>query len=227
MTTNSVLTPSQISSIYSKRAKHYDKTVRVYNLFGMTLERWRRMAVESLGLRPGDTVVDIACGTGLNFPLFQKKIGPEGKIIGVDMTQAMLDQAAARIEANDWGNVELVRSKADEFEFPTDIDAVFTSYALTLIPEYDEIIKRAARALPEGARFVNLDMKIADSWMSIFAPLLTFLLVRPYAGTLEMGRRRHPWKSVENYMDRVSVRNLYFGFLYIVVGESRGVEERD
>ena len=53
----------------------------------------------ALGLRPGDTVVDIACGTGLNFPLLEEAIGPDGRIVGVDLTDAMLAQAQRRIES--------------------------------------------------------------------------------------------------------------------------------
>lgn len=227
MTTEGVLSHGRIEAIYTKRARRYEQSVLIYNLFGMRLERWRRVAVDSLGLKPGDTVVDLACGTGVNFPLIREKIGPEGRIIGVDLTQAMLDQAAARVKDRDWENVELVCSRGEDFEFPTGVDAVFTSYALTLMPEFDEIVRKAARALAPGGRFVNLDMKLAESWVSIFAPLLTSLIIRPYAGTLEMARRRQPWKSVEKYMDRVSMREFYFGFVYIVVGESRGASQSE
>jgi demethylmenaquinone methyltransferase/2-methoxy-6-polyprenyl-1,4-benzoquinol methylase len=52
----------------------------------------RKRAVRALNLQRGDTVVDIGCGTGLNFPLLQGAIGPEGTIVGVDLTDAMLSQ---------------------------------------------------------------------------------------------------------------------------------------
>jgi protein-L-isoaspartate O-methyltransferase len=55
--------------------------------------------VQALGLRAGSSVVDIACGTGLNFALIEKVIGPGGRIVGVDLTHAMLARAKDRIEA--------------------------------------------------------------------------------------------------------------------------------
>lgn len=76
------------------------------------------VAVEALHLQKGDTVVEIGCGTGLNFSLLQDRIGPQGRIIGVDMTDAMLDQARARIAKHDWDNVELIQCDAGDYEFP-------------------------------------------------------------------------------------------------------------
>ena len=76
---------------------------------GYPLRAQRRQAVKVLRLRPGDTVVDIACGTGQNFPLIERVIGPQGQIVGVDLTDAMLAQAQRRIERNGWTNIELVQ----------------------------------------------------------------------------------------------------------------------
>jgi demethylmenaquinone methyltransferase/2-methoxy-6-polyprenyl-1,4-benzoquinol methylase len=77
----------QMIDIYRQRAKDYDDS----GISG--LEPWRKEAVRTLNLKRGDRVVDIGCGTGLNFALLQEAVGPEGKIIGVDLTDAMLDQA--------------------------------------------------------------------------------------------------------------------------------------
>lgn len=75
--------------------RRYEKLAPVYELtLGERLyARARRRAVELLRLAPGATVVDIACGTGLNFPLIEERIGPAGALIGVDLTAAMLRRA--------------------------------------------------------------------------------------------------------------------------------------
>ena len=67
---------------YRKKAKHYDITSRLYPVPGYPQRGQRLRTVQALGLRAGDTVVDVACGTGLNFPMLEKAIGPGGRIIG-------------------------------------------------------------------------------------------------------------------------------------------------
>jgi len=101
----------EVTRAYRKRSSRYDRTVSLFNLFGpfgFNIPVWRCEAVRALDLQRGDTVVDIGCGTGLNFPLLQEAIGPEGRIIGVDLSDAMLAQAHRRAVENDWQNVELV-----------------------------------------------------------------------------------------------------------------------
>src|ERR1700712_1415570 len=83
-------TREHLIETYRKKAKHYDITSRFYPAPGYPQRAQRLGAVEALGLRPGDRVIDIACGTGLNFPLIEAAIGPDGRIVGVDLTDAML-----------------------------------------------------------------------------------------------------------------------------------------
>ncbi|HEX3307506.1 MAG TPA: methyltransferase domain-containing protein, partial [Streptosporangiaceae bacterium] len=105
-------TREHLIETYRKKAKHYDITSRLYPAPCYPQRTQRLRAVHALGLRPGDTVVDIACGTGLNFPLLEKVIGPGGRIVGVDLTDAMLARAQDRIKANGWSNVSLVQADA-------------------------------------------------------------------------------------------------------------------
>ena len=122
----------------------------------------RLRAVQALGLRAGDSVVEIACGTGLNYPLIEQAIGPSGRIVGVDLTDAMLAQAQDRIERNGWRNISLVHADAADFNFPTEVDAILSTYALTQIPECAEVIARGA-APSRGGRRVVLDLKVPDN----------------------------------------------------------------
>ena len=92
-------TREHLIETYRKKAKHYDITSRLYPAPGYPQRAQRLRAVQALGLRPGDTVIDIACGTGLNFPLLEKVVGPGGRIVGVDLTDAML----ARAQGSDRG----------------------------------------------------------------------------------------------------------------------------
>jgi ubiquinone/menaquinone biosynthesis C-methylase UbiE len=84
------------AAVYRRRARNYDLIANLYYLLGFREWRQRLLAVRELELKPGDTVVELGCGTGLNFGLFQKQIGPGGRIIGVDLSGEMLEQAARR-----------------------------------------------------------------------------------------------------------------------------------
>src|SRR5262249_8120452 len=101
-------TREHLIETYRKKAKHYDVTSRLYPAPGYPQRAQRLRAVQALGLRAGDSVIDIACGTGLNFSLIEEVIGPGGRIVGVDLTDAMLARAQDRIETNGWSNISLV-----------------------------------------------------------------------------------------------------------------------
>src|SRR5690348_11207281 len=112
-------TREHLIQTYRKKAKHYDITSRLYPAPGYPQRAQRRRAVQALGLRPGDSVIDIACGTGLNFPLIEEVIGSAGAIVGVDLTDAMLAHAQERIDINGWSNISLVLADAADFDFPS------------------------------------------------------------------------------------------------------------
>src|SRR6202042_2105181 len=155
-------TREHLIETYRKKAKHYDITSQFYPAPGYPQRAHRLRAVQALGLRPGDSVVDIACGTGLNFSLIEQAIGPDGSIVGVDLTDAMLAQAQHRIETNGWSNVSLVHADAAEFDFPADVGAILSTYALSHVPESGEVIAHGAAALCSGRRWVVLDLKVPD-----------------------------------------------------------------
>ena len=126
----------EIVEVYRRRAARYDFTANLYYLIGFRLEAYRRAAVAQLALQPGDTVVDVGCGTGLNFRLLERVVGPTGRIIGVDLTDAMLAQARRRTEREGWRNVDLVACDAARYDFPGGTGGILSTFALTLVPFY-------------------------------------------------------------------------------------------
>jgi ubiquinone/menaquinone biosynthesis C-methylase UbiE len=206
-------------SLYRKRAKWYDRDTLLLYFAGFRHWAYRKRAVRSLALHPGDTVVDLGCGTGLNFALLQEQVGSRGRIIGVDLTDAMLDEARARIDAHGWSNVELIKSDASVYVFPSTVDGILSTFALTLVPEFDEVIRSGSLALSPGKRFVILDFKRPSGWfMNKAAPLLARLLTGPFGGTIEMASRK-PWQSLEKHLALIQLTDLYLGGAYIAVGE--------
>jgi len=210
------LTKNELRTLYNKRAGRYDLTANLYYLVGFREYAYRRKAIRALDLSKGDTVVEISCGTGLNFPLLQDAVGEEGRIIGVDLTDSMLNKAAERVGANGWTNVQLIQTDAAEYTFPKDVDGILSTFAITLIPEYDNIIRRGAEALTAGGKWVVLDFKLPEGWLKPLVPL-AILITRPFGVTLDLAER-HPSESIDNHLEDVSVESLYGGFAYVASG---------
>lgn len=213
------LTPDEVLAVYRRRARRYDLSANLYYLIGFREQAYRRMAVEALALARGDTVVEIGCGTGLNFALLEDRIGPEGRLIGVDPSPEMLAQARKRVERRGWSNVELLQCRGAAYEFPRTVDGILSTFALTLEPEYERVIGQGAAALTPGRRWVVLDLKLPTTLLRHLAPLFV-LLVRPFAVSMDLAKR-HPWEAMEGLLSNVSVREVYFGFAYIATGEAK------
>jgi arsenite methyltransferase len=108
----------------------------------------------SLGeLRPGERVVDVGCGAGIDSLIAAKKVGPEGRVIGVDMTPSMLEKA--RHAANETGleNVEFREGYAEAL--PVDdgwADVVISNGVLNLMPDKAAALEEMARVLKPNGR---------------------------------------------------------------------------
>jgi demethylmenaquinone methyltransferase/2-methoxy-6-polyprenyl-1,4-benzoquinol methylase len=210
----------RLISTYRKKAKHYDVTSKLYPAPGYPQQAQRRRAVRALGLRAGDSVIDMACGTGLNFALIEEVIGPGGRIVGVDLTDAMVARAQDRIATNGWSNVSLVQADAVDFEFPTEVDAILSTYALTQVPECAAVIAHGAKALSGGGRWVVLDLKVPDRTPKWLTQLGT-TIVRRFAAIDEWNMRR-PWRTIRAAMQDeladVSWTELFFGTAFLAAG---------
>ena len=214
------LDKDSLAELYAKRARLYDFSANAYYLLGFREFAYRKAATQALDLKRGDTVVEIGCGTGLNFSGLIDRIGPDGKLIGVDLTAAMLDEAAKRARRNSWTNVELVRQDAATYQFPERLDGILSTFALTLIPEYDKIIKNGVAALGPRKRFVILDFKEPHHWPSWLIQFFV-TITRPFGVSLDL-TTRHPWESLTRYAESVQFHELYFGAVYLCAGESHG-----
>ena len=211
------LNKNQIIQLYRKRAAHYDWSANLYYLIGLREFKYRKLAVQQLRLKPGDTVVEIGCGTGLNIPLLVSAVGPEGKVIGVDLTDKMLAEAKARVIKNDWSNVDLVQSDATQYAFPDNINGIISTFAITLIPGYEEIIQRGSEALAPQGHMVIADLRKPDRWPMWIVNFMVWI-TRPFGTSLDITRRK-PWKAMQMRLTNTSFTKLYGGFTYISAGE--------
>jgi ubiquinone/menaquinone biosynthesis C-methylase UbiE len=178
---------------------------------------YRKEAVAALNLRRGSSVVELGCGSGRNFALLEKAIGRDGHIIAVDLSQDMLKRARTHAGRRHWLNIEFVEADIADFEIPDRIDGVLSTYTLVLIPAYDRVIERAFGALKVGARMVVLDQSVPAGVGARLTPVLDWFS-RPfeYAKTI---KARQLCDSIRRHAGNVRVREHYFGFVYVGVGE--------
>jgi ubiquinone/menaquinone biosynthesis C-methylase UbiE len=101
---------------YAEDARLYDRRTRAFQDF-------RRLIVDALPVRPGETVLDVGCGTGLCFRMLREKVGPAGAIIGIDASAEMVAVARDRVSRAGWANVEVIQSPISEARIPVRADA--------------------------------------------------------------------------------------------------------
>jgi demethylmenaquinone methyltransferase/2-methoxy-6-polyprenyl-1,4-benzoquinol methylase len=116
-----------LSTKFKKTQQFWDKLAPLwdfYLLISGLKEKYRKEAIDKLNLSRGDRVLDLACGTGLNFKHLREKVGDKGEIVGLDYSSKMLGEAKKKIKDNNWDNVMLVQKTAEKLGFKDKFDAV-------------------------------------------------------------------------------------------------------
>jgi demethylmenaquinone methyltransferase/2-methoxy-6-polyprenyl-1,4-benzoquinol methylase len=145
---------SYVKEKFSVIAERYD----FFNdIFTQGIHRyWKRYVVKQARLTLGDTAVDICCGTGDITRLIKKKVGTEGKTIGLDFSEGMLK--IARNRKSDSG-IYLLQGDASVLPLADNsVDAVTIGYGLRNLVDIEACLLEALRVLKPGGRFVCLDV---------------------------------------------------------------------
>jgi demethylmenaquinone methyltransferase/2-methoxy-6-polyprenyl-1,4-benzoquinol methylase len=131
-----------------------------------------RRAIAAMGIKQGDTVLDLACGAGVNLPYLRECVGPEGRILALDYSEGMLAAARAKAEKRGWANIEFMQADATQMELPPhSLDSAICTFGLSAMPNERAALQRVAKAMKDGARFVAFDAKPFTGWGRIINPL--------------------------------------------------------
>jgi SAM-dependent methyltransferase len=112
-------------------------------------------------IRPGDTVLDIGSGSGTDVLVAARRVGPEGEVIGLDMTDAMRDKLLETARAEGFHNVRVLEGDAESLPLPdASVDVVTSNGVLNLVPDKEAAVREIGRVLRPGGRVQIADIVV-------------------------------------------------------------------
>jgi len=165
----------------------YGRWARLYDLLATApgVTGWRRRAVDALDLSPGDTVVEMGCGTGANFPYLRDRVGPEGVVLGIDVTPGVLKTARRRVRKHGWDNVHLCRADATRPPVAGEVDAILGAFVVGMFESPGEVVADWCTLCPGGrAALLNFQRNDRAPGAPLNAALDALLWVASPAWTL-------------------------------------------
>ena len=121
---------------------------------------FRTLCIDRTGLAEGDTVLDLGCGTGLNQPIIASRVGPQGRIVGVDASAKMLEQAQTRAESQGYADrLQLIHGDLRQLGalFNEPVDAVVATLIFSVVPDWRNVFGASFDLLKAGGRYGVMD----------------------------------------------------------------------
>jgi ubiquinone/menaquinone biosynthesis C-methylase UbiE len=172
-------------------------------------------------LKLGETVLDVGCGTGLSFAMLEEGVGPPGRVIGIEQSPDQLGLARALVGRNNWQNVTLINSPAEDVNIPVGADAALISFSHDIM-RTAKALENVIRSLKPGARIVAVGMKWAP-WWALGVNLRTWRIARQFITTFEGFSR--PWCHLDKLVSSLEVEPMVSSLgssgsvgIYIAVG---------
>jgi phosphatidylethanolamine/phosphatidyl-N-methylethanolamine N-methyltransferase len=134
-----------VARVYEKQASWYDLW------FGPTLHHGRLVAIEHMGIAPGDRLLEVGVGTGINARLYPRNC----HVTGIDLSPEMLEKARARIQRQGLRNIRLQEMDAAHLTFADDsFDIVYAPYVISVVPDPVQVVREMRRVCRPGGKIV-------------------------------------------------------------------------
>lgn len=162
---------NEIKEKQKKATQYYDRFAKIYDWISSKsyYHKPREFAIKALNLERNQKVLNIPCGTGQNFEYFQKYLTNTGDIIGIDLSQGMLEKAKEKIDKNEWKNIQLFTADATKINIEwinlnikQDIkfDSILCDLGLSGFPEWEKVIDNLIALLKPNGKIVIMDWYI-------------------------------------------------------------------
>ncbi|MCO1600454.1 demethylmenaquinone methyltransferase [Desulfosporosinus nitroreducens] len=147
-----------VKETFNAIAGRYDLMNSLMSL-GMD-KRWRRLAVQKVGAKPGMHILDVCCGTGQLSMEIGNVVGPEGNVTGLDFSQKMLEVAEKSLrQVSNPAHIRFIQGNAMELPFPDNsFDGATVGWGLRNLPDLRQGLREMARTVKPGGKVVSLDM---------------------------------------------------------------------
>jgi demethylmenaquinone methyltransferase / 2-methoxy-6-polyprenyl-1,4-benzoquinol methylase len=188
----------RVASMFDEIAPVYDRanTLMTAGMDG----RWRRAAIRAASLAPGGSALDVACGTGKLTAALAQAVGPGGRVVGVDLSPGMLDQA--RLSYGDLPGVEFRLGNALALPVGNaSFDAATIAFGLRNLSSFEDGLREMARAVRSGGRVVCLELSVPRPRFMGVVYRAIFRVTAPVAGAVFRRRAAYSYlpRSLEGF----------------------------
>lgn len=194
--------------------RQYRSRAPIYDLEIALMQPMRQRAIDRLRLSPGETVIDVGCGTGLSFAGLEDAVGPHGTIIGIELSPSMIEHARARAARRGWENVRLINQPVEEAVIPLKADAALFCFTHDIV-RTPEAVANVVRHLRPGAKVVSIGLKWAGRGA---LPVNMMVWGAAMRSTTTLEGLRKPWSYLEEMVRELRVEELLAGSVYLASG---------